>query len=387
MSFAVIHATTQLADNPLWKYRPMEYKSDFQANRNRIIEFLVSPKSDSLMKYLADSTISTYMSYEEIFLLKAIIFGVQYLSEQDTIDSLFAESNRNPAVRKKFDVSPYQKLLYSRAIGDKLIIILFDRFHNAIDSLKEEGKIDDELARFYGIVFPVFPQDIIQSGEEVSAYIKTYPGTKKSELLYDFYYRIGEWKRSGFSFGTGFGFHFFNDNGAEYFDSNLAWHMLYFDIIVKGFVIKGGINFTGHNNKKDIEWNGEIIPSGESLNFSEVYIGGGYMASIKNRVYILPYAAYTRVQNNLNAKLSKSLEMDPNYPKLNALKIGTTIYFDVHKETRLKSIFEWAEPLITLDYWFETYGLEHLHVKKPATKHAIMIGISALIGKKEKKKI
>jgi hypothetical protein len=387
LGITVIHASTQLPDNPLWKYRPMEYKSGYQAKRNRIINLLEASEIDSLKILLADTIVTTYMTYEERFLLKAIIFGEQFISVQDTIDSLFAESNRNPAARKKIDVSPYQKLLYSRAVGDKVITILYKGFHQVIDSLRREEKIDDKTALFYKIVFPLSPQDIIQSGEEVTNYVKTYPETKKSTLLYDFYYRIGEWNRSGFNFGLGFGFHFFNENGSEYFDPNLAYQLLYFDIIIKGFAIKAGLNFTGHNNKKEIEWNGHIVPSNESLNFSELYIGGGYMASIKNRVFILPYAAYTRVQNNLNAKLAKSLDMDPQYPKLNALKIGTTLYFDVHRETKFKSIFERAEPLVSIDYWFDTYDLEHLQVKKPAIKHSVMIGISVLIGKKDKKKI
>lgn len=387
IGLTAIQASTQLPDNPLWKYRPMEYKSDYQAKRNRIIQFLEASETDSLKSLLADTIISTYMTYEERYLLKSIVFGEQFIPVQDTIDSLFAESNRNPAARKRFDVSPYQKLLYSRAVGDEVIIVLYEKFHQAIDSLRREGKIDNKTTHFYKIVFPLSSQDIIQSGKAVSDYVKTYPDTKESALLYDFYYRIGEWNRTGFNFGTGFGFHFFNENGSEYFDPNLAWHMLYFDIIIKGFAIKAGINFTGHSNKKEIEWNGYIVPSNESLNFSELYIGGGYMASIKNRFFILPYAAYTRVQNNLNAKLAESLDMDPKYPKLNALKIGTTLYFDVHRETKFKSIFEWAEPLVTIDYWFDTYDLEHLQVEKPAIKHSIMIGISALIGKKEKKKI
>jgi hypothetical protein len=41
--------------------------------------------------------------------------------------------------------------------------------------------------------------------------------------------------------------------------------------------------------------------------------------------------------------------MDPQYPKLNALKIGTTICFEVHREVKFKSVFEWVEPLVTFE--------------------------------------
>jgi len=61
IGITVIQASTQLPDNPLWKYRPMEYKSDYQAQRNRIINFLEASDTNPLKSHLADTIISTIL--------------------------------------------------------------------------------------------------------------------------------------------------------------------------------------------------------------------------------------------------------------------------------------------------------------------------------------
>jgi hypothetical protein len=382
-----IYASQSLPADSLWNYDRMEIKTEYHGKRDSIILLVKDQRYDILKLLSNDPATSIYMTCGERFLLKAIILGKDFFTQQTEIDTLFAVSRITPEVRNKFDLSPHMRLQYSKAFEDELVDFLYEKFNSVIKSLKKRGEIDDEFVDFYQIVFPVSQQNVIETAKKVASYVKRYPKTKKSELLYDFYYKLGEWNHSGFSFGTGLGYHTFNENGSEYFEPGIAWHMVYFDIIMKGVVLKGGVNFTGHTNMKEINWKGYYIPENNSLNFSEYYVGGGYIASIKERVFILPYIAYTRVKNNLSSKRVKSLGIDPDYPRLNALKMGTTLYFNIQKKEKLKNMYERSYPLLTLDLWCDKYNLEHFGIDKPVMKYAFMIGFSLLTGDKKKNKI
>jgi hypothetical protein len=383
-----IFASSELPNNPVWKYRLIQYREVFQSKRNVIDSFLVNKSYDSLITHFyQDSVLRQCITVEEQFLLGAILNGAAFVNNSLNLDTLFMNSNINPKLRNRFDVSPFQKLIYSRAIRDQLILTLYSQFHNSIDSLFRDNKIDTAEYYFFRIVFPPVQLSFDSDMNNCEKYIRQFKKSRKSNLIYDYYYKRGKWDKFGFLFGTGMSLHWFGGEAASYFAPNLAWNMIYFDIFLQSVSLKAGIDFTGHNNNKVLVYKKDIIPEDASLNFSEIYFAGGYCFSYKERVMITPYFGFAKVFNNLSAAESNKLGFDPTFPNLNALKWGFTTYLNVQKNEKLQNVFETQYPLVTFDFSVENYDLKHLGIQNNATKYFAMVGFSGLLGKKTKLKI